>query len=217
MTDDPYWAVLDDRFQWCTKARQGWQFGESGIIAEFVRRAGLDIDHFVYEIGGGDGGELPLTCQLLSDPYWKVIVFEAVQENREALAKKHPWLFDIRGKYESSLQIENLRPGIVIIDVDSCDGWYMEELLETSKPSLLVVEHYDLAGPYIAEFQDFDGRIPKWLCGMPLFNNFRIQWHADALDVVAVRAGYLPFARTRCNSFYIDRTLINKVCARVRF
>jgi hypothetical protein len=197
-------------FEWLEEHLSGWQFGEQGLLVKLAE----GLEGTCMEIGAGDGTELPLTLEPFLAAGWKLNVYEADAQKREKLAEYllQYKSFGIFGKFErhsAANMVSN--PRVVVIDVDSCDGYIMDEILTYARPSILMVEHYDLAGPFVTGEQDFDKPVPRWLCGMPTKWGFIVQFHHAALDVIAIENGYAPVARTRVNSIYLKSDLYRRV------
>ena len=198
-----------DGFAWLEGHLAGWQFGEQGMLVALAD----GLEGTCMEIGAGDGTELPLTLEPFIAAGWKLDVYEADEQKREKLADYllQYRSFGMHGKFDKySAANMSKNPQVVVIDVDSCDGYIMDELLAHARPGVLMVEHYDLAGPYVTGEDDFAKPIPRWLCGMPTVNSFRIQFRNEALDVIAAENGYVPVARTRVNSIYLKSDLYRK-------
>ena len=193
-------------FEWLESHLSGWQFGEQGMLVALAE----GLEGTCVEIGAGDGTELPLTLEPFIAAGWKLNVYEADAQKREKLADYllQYKSFGIFGKFDKQSAANiSTNPQVVVIDVDSCDGYIMDEVLTYARPSVLMVEHYDLAGPHITGESEFAKPIPRWLCGMPTVNGFVIQFHYEALDVIAAENGYVPVARTRVNSIYLKSDL----------
>ena len=197
-------------FAWLEQHMSGWQFGEQGMLVVLAE----GLEGTCMEIGAGDGTELPLTLEPFIAAGWKLDVYEEDAHKREKLADyllqyRSFGMFGKFDKYSAAKMTKN--PQVVVIDVDSCDGYIMDELLAHARPSVLMVEHYDLAGPYVTGEDDFAKPIPRWLCGMPSKWGFAIQFRHEALDVIAAENGYVPVARTRVNSIYLKSDLYRRV------
>lgn len=197
-------------FAWLEQHMSGWQFGEQGMLVVLAE----GLEGTCMEIGAGDGVALPLTLEPFIAAGWKLDVYEADAQKREKLADyllqyKSFGMYGKFDKYSAAKMTKN--PQVVVIDVDSCDGYIMDELLAHARPSVLMVEHYDIAGPCVTGEDDFAKPIPRWLCGMPSKWGFAIQFRHEALDVIAAENGYVPVARTRVNSIYLKSDLYRRV------
>ena len=204
--DDPYFMICEPRLAWLTERRNGWQFGEQGLIDAIVSVLEPSIKVAV-EIGGGNGSaDLPLTCERLYRDGWQVQAYEADSKSRKQLAATHPTLQTF-GRYEFE---EVARCSVLVIDIDSRDGDAMLSATSSHwRPSLLIVEHFDMAGPYVTRTeQAFDQNVPGWLAGMQIADEnprrqFTIQARYQYLDLVAAMRKMVPILRTRVNSFYV--------------
>jgi len=212
MLSDPYFTICDSRFEWLRNKRNGWQFGEQGLIDAIVAQLS-PVWRVGIEIGAGDGDGLPLTLSPLYDRKWKIIAYEADEESQIKLVQKYQSL-DVRGAY-------NFGPvpkcSVAVIDIDGHDSLAMDAFLSHTIPYLLVVEHYDQAGPYVRFEEDtFDQPIPRWLLGMPLGipqnPGFLIQSPFHHLDAIASKYEMIPVCRTRVNSFYVSNWLAKDLC-----
>jgi hypothetical protein len=211
---DEYFNVNHKDLAWLKSERNGWQFGEQGLIDAIVAKLRKRFVLFgvAVEIGAGDGESLPLTCERLIGEGWHVIAYEADDTSRGKLQKKYADI-DVRGKY----RFGSVDPcSVLIIDIDGADSIAMGSALATCQPSLVVVEHYDKAGPYVTSGVDsFDEPVPEWLLGMPLgvpkHKNFVIQSQSEHLDEIANSHGYAPVCQTRVNSFYVPKIALQEL------
>ena len=211
---DEYFSVNHKGLVWLKSERNGWQFGEQGLIEAIVAKLRKRFVLFgvAIEIGAGDGESLPLTCERLIGEGWHVIAYEADEKSRETLRKKHPDI-EVRGAY----RFGSVDPcSVLLIDIDGADSIAMSSALATCQPSLVVVEHYDKAGPYVtAGAESFDEPVPEWLLGMtlgvPKHKNFVIQSQSEHLDEIANSHGYSPVCHTRVNSFYVPKIALQEL------
>jgi len=210
ITND-YFIACDPAFAWLESKRDGWQFGEQGLI-DAITKVILPALKVAVEIGAGDGVELPLTCQRLVGRGWKVIAYEEDEEKRSKLASLFSEI-DVCGAYTFS-RIPDC--SVLVIDIDGADCIAMATALESCVPNLLIVENYDVAGPYVtAGRHSFDEPVPEWLLGMPLGipqgQYFKIQAPAEHLDEIAAAHGMVPVCRTRVNSFYVPAAIAEEL------
>lgn len=211
MLSDPYFEVCHNRFDWLRNERNGWQFGEQGLIDAVIGRIAPALRVGV-EIGGGDGDGLPLTLDRLYSRGWKIVAYEADEDSQIKLGQKYQSL-DVRGEYKFG---DVPRCTVAVIDIDGHDELAMQAFLTQSgpfMPYLLVVEHYDKAGPYVTNGRNsFAEKIPQWLLGMPLGipegQSFIIQSPSERLDQIAAEYYMVPICRTRVNSFYVPDWLV---------
>jgi hypothetical protein len=123
------------------------QNGEDGIIAEILRRIGVQERYFV-EFGAEDGVEG--NCAALAEDGWSGLFMEADPNKHTALDamwRASPLVVTRRAVVEPST-IESLfsaaavprEPDLVSIDVDSTD-WYLWEALTRYEPRLVVIEY----------------------------------------------------------------------------
>jgi hypothetical protein len=208
---DPFFLVCEPEFAWLRDKREGWQFGEQGLIDAILQVISPALKVAV-EIGAGDGVDLPLTTERLVHRGWRVIAYECDEEKRNKLASLFPEI-EACGEYTFSKSPEC---SVLVIDIDGADSLAMGSALESSIPSLLVVEHYDQAGPYVTDgCYSFDEPVPEWLLGMPLAipesPGFVIQSHYQHLDTIAEAHGMVPACRTRVNSFYVPSRIAEEL------
>jgi len=211
MLSDPYFAACDERLEWLRDKRNGWQFGEQGLIDAIVGRLNTVLKVGV-EIGGGDGVSLPLTLERLYWRSWHIIAYESDQKSREKLSK-HRTNLEVREAYA----FEGCPDcSVLVIDIDGADSLAMSSALMDMTPSLLVVEHYDKAGPFVTAGEaSLDEPVPEWLLGMPLgipdSFGFVIQSPSEHLDDIAASYSMVPVCRTRVNSFYVPEWLAEEL------
>lgn len=194
-------------YEWLAEHASGWQFGEQGMLVKLIETidgVSEDLDKVCMEIGAGDGKQLPLTLEPFVKAGWHLHAYEMDTDNRVSLGETllQYKSFSIHGAFDDDSTIP-ANASLIVIDVDGIDEYIMTRCLKNCSPAVLMVEHYDIAGPYMTGSSDFYKQVPKWLCGMPLFNNFRIQARFERLDDIAGYNGYLPVARTRVNSIYL--------------
>ena len=194
-------VICDPRYAWLSGCLDGWQFGEQGILARLMVNTQAE-EGPVVEIGGGDGGELPLTVERFVGQR-PVIVYEKDEQCRDSLRAKFGDRIDIHGAYRENTFGD---ASLVVIDVDGCDCLVMVDVLETSRPKVIMVEHYDRQGFTSCQHQTSHCP-PAWLLGMPLYSHIVIQAHYDCLDRIANEHGYSPVCRTRVNSIYMRAEL----------
>lgn len=197
--EQPQQCELFAGFEWIAKFAEGWQWGEQGILAELVRRIG-GVNCAV-EIGAGDGEELPLTLERLVGKY-PVMCYEQDDEARDKLKAKFGDDVACLPAFQDGENLKLTQPELVLIDVDGIDVLFMQIVLASCKPRLLMVEHYDKAGPYVNDMPQAQFQPPSWLLGMRTFNGFVIQAPSQCLDRLAAVHGMQPIYRTRCNSIY---------------
>jgi len=220
--EDPYFTT-EPGFEFLADWRSGWQFGEQGLVECIVHvlPSMSDIEGVAVEIGGGDGIKLPLTCQSLLANDWHVIAYEGDEDAWESLAKHlsiyphHP--SKARGRYEGG---PIPQCDVLIIDIDGRDSVAMKHALRWCNPSLVVVEHYDIAGPYMSGVEHSMAQpIPEWMLGMsidvPGASHFIIQDRYQYLDTIAAGHGLIPICRTRVNSFYMPPNLAQELYCNV--
>jgi len=204
LADD--WKWFTTGFEWLADYATGWQFGEQGMLVALMEMAieNYDFDKVCVEIGAGDGLSLPLTLEPFVKAGWHLHAYEMNASNRASLGEVllQYNAFSIHGAFDNDSTIPD-NASLVVIDVDSIDEYIMTKALKNCSPVVLMVEHYDIAGPHVTGASDFHKQVPRWLCGMPLFNEFRIQARHERLDDIASYNGYSPVARTRVNSIYI--------------
>lgn len=208
--DDYKWFAAG--FEWLADYATGWQYGEQGMLVELSSRLFVDDygDRVCMEIGAGNGKDLPLTLEPFAKAGWHLHAYELDADSRASLSDvlMQYKAFSIHGAFDN----ESIVPGrasIVVIDVDGIDEYIMTKCLKNCSPAIMMVEHYDIAGPYMTGSGDFHKQVPKWLCGMPTVNNFRIQARHERLDDIAGYNGYVPVARTRVNSIYLRDDIAN--------
>lgn len=200
------WKWFANGFEWLAEHASGWQFGEQGMLVALVEKVAewCDFEKICMEIGAGDGKSLPLTLEPFVKAGWHLHAYEMDADNRASLGEVllQYKAFSMHGAFDDESIIPS-KASLIVIDVDSIDEYIMTKVLKNCSPEVLMVEHYDIAGPHMTGASDFHKQVPKWLCGMPLFNNFRIQARYERLDDIAGYNGYMPVARTRVNSIYI--------------
>ena len=214
MLEDRYFTVTHRQLAWLKGERNGWQFGEQGLIDSMIARLrkATAIDPVAIEIGAGDGDKLPLVSSRLIDDGWHVIAYESDEQSRKSLKARHESV-DVRGGYSFG----TVDPcSVLIIDIDGADSIAMESALASCSPKLVCVEHYDKAGPYVTcGAASFDEPVPEWLLGMPLGLpkecGFVIQSQSEHLDEIARSHGYSPVCHTRVNSFYVPSDLLQEL------
>lgn len=191
----------DTRYQWLEEHRQGWQFGEQGVLLALAQSVG--ISH-AFEIGAGDGEGLPLTIAPLYDCGIHCTLFEADPESREKLRQKYPNA-TVNGIFELDAKpIESLKDSLCIIDVDGIDVLILKDILRAGYlPEVLMVEHYDLCGPYMGPGAPGPEDVPPWLLGMPVSNGFIIQATSRNLAKIAGQFGYSLVGTSRVNSLFV--------------
>lgn len=213
--NDPCFEVCSPKFEWLRDRRSGWQFGEQGLIDAIVERLPT-IKQSAVEIGGGDGGELPLTLENMYLNGWDLTIYERDAENLFKLQSKY---FEAKCFGEYSIDDACGMPlecGVAVIDVDGEDSVIMQDLLEWCEIDVLVVEHYDLCGPYVTAGElELCLPVPRWLLGMrlgiPEGGHFIVQTPYQQLDIIAEAGGMVPVARTRVNSIYVASDLIGNL------
>lgn len=201
--DDYKWFASG--FEWLGDYASGWQYGEQGMITELFSRLVVGmVGSVVVEIGAGNGKDLPLTLEPFAAAGYHLDAYEADPQSRSSLADvlMRYKSFSIHGAYDETAVLSD-KTAVVVIDVDSIDEYIMRDCLSKCSPEIVMVEHYDIAGPHVTGASDFDASVPRWLCGMPTFKDFRIQARYERLDVIGSINGYKPVARTRVNTIYL--------------
>lgn len=211
MQEDPFFAVVDaNALGWLRERREGWQFGETGLIDAILEKLGRSDDLTFAEVGAGDGTPgLPLTCQRLIDRGWEGDLYEMDPESVERLRKNfetNPKIHVI-GQKVSSLQNAPHRR-VYVIDVDSIDWYLFVSLMmnEKASPELIICEHLDLASPHGGEMVIAN----PCKCGSDMGppGHFRFQASSRALEFLAQPMYYL-IAVTRVNSFFVRADLLD--------
>ena len=220
--EDPYFTT-EPGFDFLAEWRSGWQFGEQGLIHCIVDSLPSLIrikDPVAVEIGAGDGKRLPLTSESLLKNLWNVFAYESDASSRVLLVKhfgpNHP-ACKVLGRYENG---PIPQCDVLIIDIDGRDSVAMKYALQWCHPSLVVVEHYDIAGPYMSGVEHSMAQpIPEWMLGMsidvPGASHFIIQDRYQYLDTIAAGHGLIPICRTRVNSFYMPPNLAQELYCNV--
>lgn len=183
-------------FEWLAQYQSGWQFGEQGVLKRLC-----DLLHVVYgvEIGAGNGTTLPVTLDFLP----VLTLFEIDQAKQDMLRVVFPHA-DVQGGFdESSLHLIPKR-ACVVVDVD-CNDLELALLALQRLPRIIMVEHYDTEGPFMASSKNDTpiGIVPEWLLGMRLFNNFVIQQPLANVREQMKERGYLLVAESRVNGIYL--------------
>jgi hypothetical protein len=181
-----------DRYQWLQHHAYGWQFGETGILRALCVRFGINKG---FEIGAGDGETLPVTLSFLPN----LTLYEIELERQEKLRVKYPDAV-IRGSYE--VPDASMGGNCVVIDVDSFDLNIAKTIIETCKPKVLCVEHYDLEGPKVNGIET-DTEVPDWLLGVMTEHEFTIQQPWQVVQRTLAAKGYTLVALTRVNGIYV--------------
>ena len=194
-------------FKWLMKHASGWQFGEQGILVAIAEAIGVTEGQCV-EIGAGDGETLPLTI----DPFYQrgnpCVLYERDPESLGRLMIKYP-AAKIRGEFPLLPAIGiNEQPLVVVIDVDGIDSMVMKQVLDQITPLVLMVEHFDTCHPANTCREQ---RIPDWLLGEKLENNFTVQDNAETLKAIARDFCYTRLGTTRVNSIFVHDSLVEKV------
>jgi hypothetical protein len=212
MLEDPHFAPHCSAFEWLKSRRDGWQFGETGIIDAILEKIGEGSMYF-FEGGAGDGSSgLPLTCQRLVDRGWRGDLYECDPASAAALRAKYAENTRIRVFEEKLIYLGNLKGremdrNVYVIDVDSYDWVLFATLLMNNPmlPDLVVVEHMDMAHPLGAHY-----------CVPPIANTgkpvdgsrIRAQASAAMLELLA-RGLYTPVCVTRVNTFFVRNELVD--------
>jgi len=192
---------------WLVDHCYGWQFGEQGVLIELCRRLGIDRG---YEVGAGDGDELPVTLDFMRH----LTLYEIEQDKRGKLRVKYP-LATIHGAYEPQHATLIKAESCVIVDIDSDDLAIAEEIAETAAPYVMMVEHYDRQAPWMATpgvMLEPDQRVPDWLVGMSLAHGFRIQQPWQVVQESLGDFGYRIVALTRVNGINVHKSQLEKLC-----
>ena len=193
----PMWQFLE-------QYADGWQLGESGVLAHLVQTKTAEWGELI-EIGGGDGVGLPLSLGTSYNEDRRLIVYEADDEARASLEAVYPDA-TIRGMFTADSIAELPRnPAAIVIDVDGPDIIIMGAILEAGvRPAILMVEHYDLCGPRAADLLDVP---PPWLLGMSVANAEGQTWCIQSPQIpiinLAQSHGYTPVAYTRYNTIFV--------------
>jgi hypothetical protein len=164
------------------------------------------------EIGAGDGEQLPLTIEPFYNYGLECVLFESNTESNVKLGVKFP-LAKRFGLYiparRSALHTE---PMICVIDVDSIDSVILDNVLESHRPRILMVEHFDRGHERNA---DTNQRVPEWLLGVKFDGGFTIQDNAETLNAIARSYNYTRLGTTRVNSIFVHDSLVEKVTKHV--
>jgi hypothetical protein len=184
-------------FDWLKAYQGGWQFGEQGVLYALAKR--LSLTGECVEIGAGDGESLPLTI----DPFYRdghrCVLFEADRQSRKKLEAKYP-AAAVYGEYNNASQSSvPFDPAVCVIDIDGHDYDATLILLDWCTPSILMVEHFDLA----SQVGLFSGLIPDALCGERLANGFVLQQSVVELGKLATERDYTLVGITRVNSIFV--------------
>lgn len=210
--DEHMFLVGDFRLEWLRDCRHGWQNGEQGLLAEMAKATSVMAECMTaVEIGGGDGDLLPLTTEPLLDLGFDLIVYECDATRRYKLETKYAGRAEVRGRFDTTSDLSQDNPFLVVIDVDSIDSIIMDEVLQMCAPGIICVEHYDKAAPYVSGMLDADMAVPRWLLGMPTMRNFIIQSPSEHLDALADVHGMKPVWKTRLNSCYASEDVIQEL------
>lgn len=187
------------QLKWLRNYLSGWQFGEQGLLRSIYDALKLQ-DGTVIEYGAGDGETLPVTVDVFYRCLGVASIYvEIDDEKRMALHRKYP-LAAVKS-YIYWPGFHDLRPNVVVIDIDGRDSVVMREMLAACvRPTLLVVEHMDRHVPIATTAPQ---PIPEWLLGQKLKSGHSIQDTAETLHQIALHNGYERIGWNRCNSFFV--------------
>jgi hypothetical protein len=195
-----------DGLKWLEGCAGGWQFGEQAILATIAVR--LQADGQCVEIGAGDGEGLPLTIEPWYNRGDRCLLYERDSEARTKLQSKFPNA-TIRGEFsESWIWDAEDEIAVCVIDVDGIDSTIMIDVLAHCRPTILMVEHFDMHHERNCESV---AAVPAWLMGLPLERGFRIQDNAATINRYAAQYQYARVGRTRVNSIFVRDTDIEKL------
>ena len=196
-------------FEWLCKETGGWQFGEQRILLAIGAAIGT-TDGQCVEIGAGNGESLPLTIEPFYYSGNPCLLYEADGESLGMLVVRYPMAMH-RGMFlgfgMNGSPIDSF-PLVIVIDVDGLDSMIMEEVLSECTPYILMVEHFDRCHPVDKKTSQ---RIPDWLLGEKLEQNFTIQDNAETLKAIAAEFSYTRLGTTRVNSIFVHDSLVEKV------
>lgn len=210
MQEDPFFSVPDEGlYGWLRERRDGWQFGETGLIDAILERIGEGSRYF-FEGGAGDGEGLPLTCQRLVDRGWRGDLYECDPKSAASLRNKFGGNPRITVHEEKLMHLCGLteaqrQRSVYVIDVDSYDWWLFASLLTNNPwlPELAVVEHFDKAHPLSVK----PCLPPVASTGKPMdATQIKAQASSDVLALLA-RGLYTLVCTTRVNSFFVRQDL----------
>lgn len=189
-------VATDPEWQWIADAQSGWQFGEQGSLLAIVDALELN-NSSACEIGGGDGGDLPLTLAPLLERGWRVTVWEADSEKRNQLTQRFPNA-EVCGTWKPG---DYVTATVLVIDIDGLD--YVPFALATIqwRPALVMVEHSDLC------FEGSDGVFLPGCIQDARHNGRLCQATMAALDMIAA-GSYTRVAYSRVNSIYVANQLL---------
>lgn len=211
---------------WLANHKNGWQFGEQGVLDAIVDAINGDIpdEHrWCVEFGAGDGTALPITCErLMRRAGWRSLLIDADPDCVTKLNRIVPNTARvIQGmvKPEGTDTIDRYMadtgcpasPAVMVVDVDSIDFYIVREM--KARPYVLCMEHMDMVCP---RFNDEvfvpvmdDAGQPFQVQGVG--GTFRLQANTKALDVMVPTLGYTLVFRTRVNSIYVRSDMVDKV------
>lgn len=204
-------------FEWLKEHLAGWQFGEEGLVAALALKLKQSGGSFV-EFGAGDPDQTSLTCATLAENGWRGLVMDSdadVAAASTSALSLHPRVSVIHQEIaiqgESSLDEVLKREkftdaDVLVIDVDSID-WYLWDSLKGCKPSIVVVEHHDLADDKRNRYMP--APVPE-ACG-EMVNEYSLQATARAVGMLGGMKGYYHVAATRCNSLFVSLDVVNRL------
>ena len=195
-----------DDLKWLEECAGGWQFGEQAILATIAVK--LQAEGQCVEIGAGDGEGLPVTIEPWYNRGDRCLLYEKDEAARAKLAGKFPNA-TIRGEFGSSWNNDaEYDVAVCVIDVDGIDSTIMTEVLARRRPTILMVEHFDMCHERHCESV---ASVPVWLLGLPLERGFTIQDNSATIQRYAARYQYARVGRTRVNSIFVQKSDIDKL------
>lgn len=200
---------VDQQFRWLAEYRDGYQFGEQGMLIEIFRRMGKPNWRCV-EIGAGTGVP-PLNLTLA--PFVKhgltVDAYEVDDSARATLEETYKDAKNLK-PHGTKVTPENVdlvvpdETGLVVLDVDGAEFYILQAM--GARPAVLVVEHEARSEP------GEPGLVPPLeLCGYRTISGTKVCLQADehAIRTLAESMGYTMVARTKCNGIYVRADVAN--------
>ena len=151
--------------------RKGYsQFGETGILAELIRR--LRPRPWFVEIGCGDGSEN--NTRDLIEKGWRGVWYDADRANVGKAWVINALTFLQRVQPDTVIPIVNPPIGVLSIDVDGNDYWLWKGLNAQLNPDIVVIEcqtQRPLNEPYVMPYDpDYEWDHASRDCGASLFS-----------------------------------------------
>lgn len=128
------------------------QYGEDGILAELIRRLGVEHrTNWCAEVGAWDGVFLSNTCNLVVAHGYQAVLIEGDPERAADIRRNHPSdavvIINDFVSCDSPKQLDDLlattpipeRFDVLSIDIDGADYWILESL-QRYRPTIIIIE-----------------------------------------------------------------------------